>query len=399
MAEARSARHHFAVVSKIKGAVIANRSRAILAGGVLMCTLAILPLAAGVRPKAIDVVSAPEASALNAAGLGGPRVAAPALTIPDGILLLAGDAGRDMSAAARAFYVEVASLATIPPRRADDGFGLPRLGGLISPANAAMAVPPQAIDLDSRLSLGLQPIDLDDVRDGQADVPRQFLDTLPSDLQSLPPSDERKASFVKVLLPLLLKANEQIREDRARLLALASDLGTGSVDLGDADRAWLEELADRYSTTVTNIGELKRRVDVVPPSLAIAQAAEETGWGQARSAHTRNALFGEMTVAANGRVQVRAFDGLDHAVQAYVANLNSHRAYASLRSLRADLRRQSREPSGYTLAAGLHRYSERGQDYVRTIRGLIKSNGLDDFDQARLNANGLADNGAFAVWR
>ncbi|MFX8393323.1 glucosaminidase domain-containing protein, partial [Acinetobacter baumannii] len=87
-----------------------------------------------------------------------------------------------------------------------------------------------------------------------------------------------------------------------------------------------------------------RRVDVVPPSLAIAQAAEETGWGQARSAHTRNALIGEMTVAANGRVQVRAFDGLEQAVQAYVANLNSHKAYASLRGVRADLRRQAREP-------------------------------------------------------
>ncbi|MFX6941450.1 glucosaminidase domain-containing protein, partial [Acinetobacter baumannii] len=85
-----------------------------------------------------------------------------------------------------------------------------------------------------------------------------------------------------------------------------ADLGAGGLDLGDADRNWLEELADRYGTSPTNIGELKRRVDVVPPSLAIAQAAEETGWGQARSAHTRNALFGEMTVAANGRVQVRA---------------------------------------------------------------------------------------------
>lgn len=394
MAEARSARHHFAVVSKMKGAITANRPRAVLVGGALMCTLAILPLAAGVRPKAVDVVPAPEASALS-----GPRLANPAMTIPDGILLLAGDAGRDMSAAARAFYAEVASLAALPPRRAEGGLVLPRLGGLISPANAALAVPPQGFDLDSRLHLGLQPIDLDEVRDGQADVPRQFLDTLPSDLQSLPPSDERKASFVKVLLPLLLKANEQIREDRARLLALASDLGAGNMDLGDGDRAWLEDLADRYGTSATNIGELKRRVDVVPPSLAIAQAAEETGWGQARAAHTRNALFGEMTVAANGRVQVRAFDGLEQAVQAYVANLNGHRAYAALRGVRADLRRRSREPSGYAMAAGLHRYSERGQDYVRTIRGLIKSNNLDDFDQARLNANGLADNGALAVWR
>lgn len=394
MAEERSARRRFAAMSTITGAITANRTRAVLAGGALMCTLAILPLAADVRPKAIEVLPAPEASGSN-----GPRIAGPALAIPDGILLLAGDAGRDMSAAARAFYAEVAALATLPPRRADDGFTLPRLGGLITPANAAPTVPPPAIDLDSRLHLGLQPIDLDAVRDGQADVPRQFLDTLPSDLQSLPPSDERKASFVKVLLPLLLKANEQIREDRARLLALAADLGTGMVDLVDADRAWLEELAERYGTTATNISELKRRVDVVPPSLAIAQAAEETGWGQARAAHTRNALFGEMTVAANGRFQIRAFDGLEHAVRAYVANLNSHRAYASLRALRADLRRQSREPSGYALAAGLHRYSERGQDYIRTIRGLIKSNGLDDFDQARLNASGLADNGALAVWR
>lgn len=395
MAEERSARHHFAVVSKLKDAITANQSRAVLAGGALICSLAILPLAAGVRPQAAIPNLAPEASGLN-----GPRIAAPALTIPDGILLLAGDAGRDMSAAARAFYAEVASLAALPPpRRPDDGLILPRLGGLISPANAAPAMPPPAIDLDSRLALGLQPIDLDEVRDGQADVPRQFLDALPTDLQSLPPSDERKAAFVKALLPLLLKANEQIREDRARLLALAADLGAGGLDLGDADRNWLEELADRYGTSPTNIGELKRRVDVVPPSLAIAQAAEETGWGQARSAHTRNALFGEMTVAANGRVQVRAFDGLEQAVQAYVANLNSHKAYASLRGVRADLRRQAREPSGYALAAGLHRYSERGQDYVRTIRGLIKSNGLDDFDQARLNANGLADNGALAVWR
>ena len=231
---------------------------------------------------------------------------------------------------------------------------------------------------------------LDAVRDDGAAVPRMFLARVPADLRTADSPEMRKERFVKVLLPLILAENERILSVRKHLLQIQDSL-KASAPLRDADHAWLQALADRYDvdydadTLARTVDLLVQRVDVVPPSLAIGQAALETGWGTSAAARGQ-AMFGQMIFYDDGeRAEVRRFERLAHAVQAYELNLNTHRAYARFRALRATMRAKHRELNGYELALTLVKYSERKMDYVKAVRGLIHANKLQPLDTARLD--------------
>jgi Bax protein len=224
---------------------------------------------------------------------------------------------------------------------------------------------------------------LDAARQGAEIVPRLIVERLPRDLGALDSSDMRKTVFIKTLLPLLLMENERLLAERARL----EDVLAAGPDASPADRDWLAELAERFDVEPRQTRELLRRVDAIPVSLAIAQAAIETGWGTSRVAQAGQALFGQMVFRAgddDGRV--RKFEQLEHAVVAYAANLNTHRAYADFRRAREQARREARPLDGHALAQHLQRYSERGMDYVRDIRSLMRVNGLRPLDRARLDS-------------
>lgn len=234
--------------------------------------------------------------------------------------------------------------------------------------------------------------ELEGVIGGRA-VPRLFLAALPQDLPALDDVEARKNVFLRSMLPLVLRANEKVLEDRARLLPLLVRIRQGD-ELGMADAEWITALGDRYDTD--DPVELERRVDAVPPSLAMAQAVEESGWGTSRFAQEGNSLFGH-TIAVGfglrpqGRARgeghdIRAFGSLSEAVGAYLHNLNTHRAYAALREERARLRAKGAPLDGYRLAAALTRYSERGTAYVRSLRAIIRANGLPALDQAKLSS-------------
>ncbi|MHA1113206.1 MAG: glucosaminidase domain-containing protein [Alphaproteobacteria bacterium] len=236
--------------------------------------------------------------------------------------------------------------------------------------------------------------DLDAVRAGAGSVPRLLVASLPGDLADLPSVKARKGLFIKTLLPLVLTANEHILAERARVTALRATLAAGR-RLDARAGVWLDRMFERYGTT--DIDELLRRVDVIPPSLAIAQAAEESGWGTSRFAREGNAPFGQRTYRARragivprARAEgesfaVRAYDRLLDAVRAYKGNLNTHTAYSEFRRLRAALRAAGRPLDGLRLAGAMSRYSERGSDYVGAIRHIIRVNRLDQFDRARLS--------------
>ena len=161
------------------------------------------------------------------------------------------------------------------------------------------------------------------------------------------------------------------------------------------NRDWLTRLALRYDASPSDPVGLLSRVDIVPPSLALAQAGEESGWGASRSARLGNAMFGQATwdgagppigEAVNGRVpRLRVFERLSEGAEAYVRNLNTNRAYESFRAVRAAERRAGRPLDGARLATGLMRYSERGQAYIDTIRTHIRANQLHRLDDARLH--------------
>ena len=237
--------------------------------------------------------------------------------------------------------------------------------------------------------------DLDQVRSAARPVPRLYLEALPHDLAGVSPVNKKKRLFVQAVLPIILRVNEEITTARWRVERLEDKLLQEGA-LTAADREWLVDAAEHYGAASFDVPGLLKRMDTVPPSLALAQAAEETGWGTSRFVREGNALFGQYTYkGAMGMVperrdtdrrhRVRSHDNLLDAVRAYVHNLNTHWAYEDFRDRRALLRKAGWPIDGYDLAGELGQYSERRAAYVESIRAIMRQNRLEDFDGARLN--------------
>ncbi len=221
---------------------------------------------------------------------------------------------------------------------------------------------------------------LDQARRGEP-VPALQIDRVPGDLVNVKDGNERKALFIKTLLPIVLEANERILADRMHLQRLY-ERHARERSLSVIERMWLAEVADRYGAESTDFIELLRRVDVIPPSMAIAQAGVESGWGTSYAARVGNSLFGQ--IRAGSRQIPAAFSSMSASVEAYFLNLNTHFAYSGFRAERARLRTGGKEPDGYHLIGQLLRYSELGHSYISFVRGVIRENRLTDFDGAKL---------------
>jgi Bax protein len=221
---------------------------------------------------------------------------------------------------------------------------------------------------------------------GIREVPRVYLADIPDSWRErsdeMASVDDKKRLFFRLLGPIALYINEMIAADRERALSIIGKLQTG-VGITPDEQEWLDSLAVTYKLSEgpgdplgpDEYVELLNRVDIIPPSLALAQAASESGWGTSRFAREGNALFGQWTWGegmrpANQRTEslgdyrVAAFDSTALSAYSYALNLNTGSAYSDLRRRRADLRRQNLRVSGSALAETLLRYSERGQDYV-----------------------------------
>jgi Bax protein len=231
--------------------------------------------------------------------------------------------------------------------------------------------------------------DLDAVQKGYISVPRLMVSSLPPDLERLDAMDQRKNLFLRIMLPAVLTANEQIGADRQRLLDIKAKLDSG-VQMNAAEVQWVLQLADLYDQPDADVDSLLKKVDVIPPSLALAQAIEESGWGTSRIARSQNSLFGQFGQAASGDWDYKSFASLQEAVSSYMHNLNTHRAYKEFRVSRAHMRMTKGEIDGWELVQTLHRYSERGDDYVRGLHSIMRDNELESFDFARLNTRRIA---------
>ena len=237
--------------------------------------------------------------------------------------------------------------------------------------------------------------DLDRVRSGETAVPRLFLVRLPGDIVNIREVAVRKSLFFKTMLPLVLQANEEILQDRRRLWFLQYQTNLGKKPEPE-DRLWLIGLMERYGLKKASISTLLERVDVIPPSMALAQAAKESGWGTSRFVREGNAAFGQWTYSENDSLlpsrrdqdkqhRIRAFSNLLDSVRAYAHNLNTHRAYKKLRRDRKALRQKGEPLNGLLLVENIKNYSELGETYVKDIRNLIENNNLHRLDDARLN--------------
>lgn len=218
-------------------------------------------------------------------------------------------------------------------------------------------------------------------------APRIYVRAIPRDMASIEEVDEKKRLFIRTLLPLVLKANEEIGAQRARLLALH-----GQASPAPRDVEWLTQLAAAYGGSPDDTAELLVRVDVVPVSLALAQGIDESGWGTSRFARADESLFGQharpssenAVDSKSSAVQVEGYADLLDSVRSYLLNLNSGHAYHRLRQERAALTRAGQRPSGLALVDTLRDYSERGGDYLADLRAIIEANGLHAYDTVRL---------------
>ena len=236
--------------------------------------------------------------------------------------------------------------------------------------------------------------DLATVRQGKQMVPRFFANRLPNDLKSLSKAADLKKTFFQMVLPLILKVNEEILAERQQLLYLRKKVLSGK-SLAKREQRWLEKLADRFGTSPNDLNELILRVDTISPSLALAQSAEESGWGRSRFALNGYALFGQKTWNKGlgiipqkrdnkGRYEVLAFPSLLDSVRSYAQNLNAHWAYTEFRKLRGEMRLSGSPLNPYKLVEALKRYSERRESYVLAIQKILRIDNLEELENAYL---------------
>jgi Bax protein len=209
-------------------------------------------------------------------------------------------------------------------------------------------------------------------------APRLYINTLPGDMKNKKKATNK--SFIQVLLPHILKINELIMADRARLLEMQTRLKQGG-HLRHPEKLWLAKLAADHRCKSTKIETLLMHVDIVPPSLALAQAIIETGGGRSHAALKKNSTFGHMAT----KTKVKAFDSLEKSVRAYVENLNAHPAYAAFRKDRASQRAQNQKLSGHKLATHLVKYSIRGTAYTKDLQRMITNQDLGSYDHITLD--------------
>jgi len=241
---------------------------------------------------------------------------------------------------------------------------------------------------------------------GIREVPRLYITNIPPRWRDKTSKEidvvTKKRVFFRLLGPLVLHSNELIQADRDRVILIIKTLRKGD-SVSPEDQTFLRETAVAYKVTESEADltdsalqdKLLRRVDTLPPSLVLAQTAEESGWGTSRFAVEGNALFGMWTWDSKGVTPLQQRSGLGNykiasyetplqSVIAYMHNLNTHQAYKELRARRAELRKTGTKVTGWDLANTLTKYSERGQKYVESLHSLMKVNRLQPVDDAYL---------------
>ena len=229
---------------------------------------------------------------------------------------------------------------------------------------------------------------LKDVRDTKLVKPID-VGLLPNEIKNIGNTKKRKNMFIKIVLPLIVKENNKIRIDRKRLFVILNKNSNTNIE-----KKWLEKKYKQYGVILNDLSTLKIRMDEIPVSLAIAQAAKETGWGTSRFAQKGNALFGQWTWSGEGLRPKKAEEGKDHkvmkfhslqlSVRAYLRNLNTHSSYKNLRKARTELRNKEKPLDSLILSKHLDKYAQTGSQYIEVLQKIIKQNNLKDFDEARL---------------
>jgi len=215
------------------------------------------------------------------------------------------------------------------------------------------------------------------------------LDHLPTEMKNIENTKKRKNLFIQIVLPLIIEENTKIKLDRKKLFVILNKNNNSKSDI-----EWLNKKFKQYGVSKNDLPTLKTRMDEVPVSLAIAQAAKETGWGTSRFAQKGNALFGQWTWSGNGikpagaesdsTHKVASFKVLKSSVKAYLRNLNTHSSYSKFRKERAIQRDNDEKLNSLELVKYLDKYAETGIEYTKVLSKIIKQNSLTEFDDVKI---------------
>jgi Bax protein len=230
--------------------------------------------------------------------------------------------------------------------------------------------------------------DLGKVRSQKLVKPIYFTQ-FPRDLDELQSTKLKKETFIKIVLPLIVAENERILADRKKLLFLKDKKFTT-----DLEKQWIRQKLLEYKIKKGNLKELIIRMDIIPTSIALAQAAKESGWGTSRFALEGNAIFGQWTWSGQGIApldresnknhKILKFPILRASVKAYQNNLNTHKSYSKFRQKRLTLRDKNKKIKGLELTETLNNYAQTGSEYTKILNQIIRQNRLMDFEPVRL---------------
>ncbi len=230
--------------------------------------------------------------------------------------------------------------------------------------------------------------DLSTVRNEKLVKPIYFTQ-FPRDLDDLQSVKLKKETFIKIVLPLIVAENEKILEDREKLKNFI-----GKKFTTDAEKQWLRQKLFEYKVKKQDLEELLHRMDMIPVSIALAQAAKESGWGTSRFALEGNAIFGQWTWDGQGIAplnrdgdknhKILKFPILRASVKAYKNNLNTHKSYSKFRAKRKLLRDKNKNINGLSLTDTLKNYAQTGSEYTKILNQIITQNRLTDFELVKL---------------
>ena len=216
-----------------------------------------------------------------------------------------------------------------------------------------------------------------------------YFTQFPRDLDELQSTKLKKETFIKIVLPLVVAENEKILADRKKLIILSVKKYTT-----DLEKQWIRQKLLEYKVKKGDLKELLLRIDVIPTSIALAQAAKESGWGTSRFALEGNAIFGQWTWSGQGiaplnrdnnkKHKILKFPILRASVKAYQNNLNTHKSYVKFRQKRSSFRERKKEIIGLELTDTLNNYAQTGSEYTKILNQIIKQNRLSDFEPVKL---------------
>ena len=216
-----------------------------------------------------------------------------------------------------------------------------------------------------------------------------YFTQLPKDLDELKNVKLKKETFIKIILPLIVAENERILDDRYKLKKITSRKITT-----DDEKQWLRQKFLEYRVKKGSVEDLITKMDIIPASIAIAQAAKESGWGTSRFALEGNAIFGQWTWNGQGIApldrdktkshKILRFPILRASVKAYTKNLNTHKSYVKFRDKRKSLRKENKKIIGLELTKTLDNYAQTGSEYTKILDQIIKQNRLMDYEPVKL---------------